>query len=114
MNEEIEYINLEIKRYCELTISIQNNENIGNSSLCEIYEIDLNAKKFFIKNFIKLVCDISGANIISSKEKGLFEDINRYLNAKIKYYNNIFFIECEFIDNEDHFDVVITTTLIDE
>ena len=111
---EADYISYEIKRYCDLTINycFDNNE-IGNSSECIIYEIDLEYINYFKKKFFEMVCKISGASIIplDKDEELSIDEMDYLLRGKIKYYNNVFSIECEIFKYDKTFDVYIYTIL---
>lgn len=108
MEEEIDYLLIEIQRYCYLNI----NNNVGdNVSSCIIFEISKDLKTYFIENFINEVCKFTNSSkyFHLDDQELIFSKSNYFFQEKIKYSNNFYLIECELIDFDSYFNVEITT-----
>lgn len=108
MEEEKEYIENEIGRYCELNICpCDEIERIGNSRECEIFEIPMELKDYFKHVFFNKVSEITSGYIVS-----LDVDNSNLAKVRMEYFNNIFEIECRLVKfDEKHFNANIITIL---
>ena len=108
MDEEIKYLELEINRYCELSICPCVNQNeIEKSFECKIFEIPLNLMTYFKQNFFKKIYEITGGSTYS-----VDNITENTVKVKMRYYYNVFEIECK-LEKEDIncFNAILKTTL---
>lgn len=108
MDEEIKDLELEINRYCELSIChCVNRDEIGKSYECKIFEIPLSLMTYFKQNFFTKIYEITGGSTYS-----IDNTTENTVKVKMRYYYNIFEIECK-LEKEDikSFDAILTTTL---
>ncbi len=108
MYNDIKDLELEINRYCELSICPCVNKNdIGKSFECKIFEIPLDLRAYFKQNIFKKIYEITGGSTYS-----IDNTTENFAKVKMRYYCNIFEIECKLVeDNVKTFDAIFTTTL---